>query len=234
MNSYGSRQQEKLERYLELAEKADQRSESHQKTADSISSVIPLGQPILVGHHSEKRHRRDLKRIDNHQSKAIEEAKKAEYYRQKADNIQNPKSIASNDPEAIEKLGEKLEEMEELRKEWKAENSQARKQGQDAPHPPYEFQNLGQNIRRVRERILRLKEIRQIEEKKIVKNGITVLINQELNRVQIFFPAIPSQEIRAELKQNGFRWSPRNKVWQRMISSYAIQVAKEIQNYGGD
>ena len=33
--------------------------------------MIPLGQPILVGHHSEKRHRRDLKRIDEHFAKAV-------------------------------------------------------------------------------------------------------------------------------------------------------------------
>lgn len=32
--------------------------------ADGIGSLIPMGQPILVGHHSERRHRRDLARID--------------------------------------------------------------------------------------------------------------------------------------------------------------------------
>ncbi|WP_132290495.1 DUF3560 domain-containing protein [Kribbella sp. VKM Ac-2568] len=29
-----------------------------------ISDHIPLGQPILVGHHSERRHRRDIERMD--------------------------------------------------------------------------------------------------------------------------------------------------------------------------
>lgn len=230
MNSYEFKQQKKLERYLELAEKAERRSEDHQETANGIASVIPLGQPILVGHHSEKGHRRDLERIDSHQKKAIEEAKKAEYYEQKAENILNPKAISSDDPEAIKKLETKLKKMKKLKEQWKAENSLARKQGKEAPHPSFELQNLGQNMRRVKERISRLKELREIKEEEIVKNGITILINQELNRVQIFFPEIPPKKIRTELKQNGFRWSPRNKAWQRMISPYAIQIAKEIQN----
>ena len=34
--------------------------------------MIPLGQPILVGHHSEKPHRSHLKRIDQHFAKAQE------------------------------------------------------------------------------------------------------------------------------------------------------------------
>jgi hypothetical protein len=40
--------------------------------------VIPFGQPILVGHHSEKRHRRDLARIDSGMSKGFEEGRKAD------------------------------------------------------------------------------------------------------------------------------------------------------------
>jgi hypothetical protein len=32
--------------------------------ADAIMSRIPMGQPILVGHHSERRHRKDVARID--------------------------------------------------------------------------------------------------------------------------------------------------------------------------
>ncbi|MBU7045038.1 MAG: DUF3560 domain-containing protein [Theionarchaea archaeon] len=47
MSSFEERQQEKLERYQELAEKAEQRSEDHWKTAHEIADMIPFGQPIL-------------------------------------------------------------------------------------------------------------------------------------------------------------------------------------------
>ncbi len=39
--------------------------------------MIPMGQPILVGHHSEGRHRRDLERHDRDMRKAIEHGQNA-------------------------------------------------------------------------------------------------------------------------------------------------------------
>src|SRR5690606_225754 len=49
--------------------------------AQNIASAIPPGQPILVGHHSERRHRRDLNRINGLTRKgfdALEESKRLE------------------------------------------------------------------------------------------------------------------------------------------------------------
>jgi hypothetical protein len=40
--------------------------------------MIPMGQPILVGHHSERRHRRDLERHDRNIRKAIEHGHNAD------------------------------------------------------------------------------------------------------------------------------------------------------------
>jgi hypothetical protein len=40
--------------------------------AKAIGDMIPFGQPILVGHHSEARHRRDLAKIDTNMRKGIE------------------------------------------------------------------------------------------------------------------------------------------------------------------
>src|SRR5258708_34518824 len=46
------------------------------------------------------------------------------------------------------------------------------------------------------------------------------------NRLQIFFPEIPSEAIRGELKSNGFRWSPTLGAWQRHRSNRATYLAK--------
>jgi hypothetical protein len=68
-----------------LAAKADRKqteADSRWSAAQQIAEGIPAGQPILVGHHSERGHRRDLKRMDGHQRKSIElgeEAKVAEH-----------------------------------------------------------------------------------------------------------------------------------------------------------
>lgn len=46
--------------------------------ADAIAGRIPLGQPLLVGHHSEPRHRRDLARIDRLTGRSAELAREAD------------------------------------------------------------------------------------------------------------------------------------------------------------
>ena len=77
--------EERAEHYQERADKAEaRRAVAHQK-ADTIAGMIPFGQPILVGHHSERRHRRDLDRIDRNMRTAIEEGKKAEHLRDRVE-----------------------------------------------------------------------------------------------------------------------------------------------------
>lgn len=58
--------------------------------------------------------------------------------------------------------------------------------------------------------------------------GAEIVENRELDRVQIKFAGIPSEDCRTELKGNGFRWSPFYKVWQRKLTPQAVRVANEI------
>lgn len=114
---YAERQEQKKELYQERLEQAEQRSQAHYENQSKIASAIPMGQPILTGHHSEKRHRNDLKKIDNEMRKSIQESEKADYYRNKIDNIDNGKAISSDDPQAIEKLQARIEELEKAKLE---------------------------------------------------------------------------------------------------------------------
>ena len=122
MNDYEARLEAKRARAEELAAKAQARSDAAEKAARTTMDGIPLGQPILVGHHSEKRHRRDIARIDNNLRKASEEAKKAEYYRRKAENV-GEQGISSEDPDALQKLEEKKRGLETRREGIKAVNA---------------------------------------------------------------------------------------------------------------
>ena len=45
------------------------------------------GTPLLIGHHSEKRHRREREKIDNRMRRSIEEDKKAEHYKSRISSI---------------------------------------------------------------------------------------------------------------------------------------------------
>jgi hypothetical protein len=76
---------ERAERLDERAEKQSAEAERRYEASSRIADSIPLGQPILVGHHSEKRHRRDLARIDGHMRASIEEREKASSLSERAE-----------------------------------------------------------------------------------------------------------------------------------------------------
>ncbi len=132
MNEYEARQEEKRARLLEAAEKAGASSRRHMAAAQRISSGIPPGQPILVGHHSEKRHRRDLARIDTGYRKSAEATERERDLLRRAAAV-GKGGISSDDPEAIVKLREKLEDMEAKRTRMKAVNAAWRKAGKPGP-----------------------------------------------------------------------------------------------------
>jgi hypothetical protein len=56
------------------AGKAEHRSDQTYKKSIKIGDRTKTGQPILVGHHSRKRHRRDIQRIRNATGRASDEA----------------------------------------------------------------------------------------------------------------------------------------------------------------
>ena len=127
MNDYEIRKQERIDRLRAFADKARQRSEQRLDRADELASMIPMGQPILIGHHSEKGHRAHLKKIDTNMRKGFEEKDKADYYEQKADAAENNTAIASADPEAEEKIKEKIVALEAQQEHYKTLNKILRK-----------------------------------------------------------------------------------------------------------
>jgi len=115
MNNYEEKQQRKLERYQELASKNARASVSSWEASNRAVAGIPFGQPILVGHHSEKAHRRALERSWSAMGKSIELSEKAEHYEDKVQNILNPRAISSDDPDAIQKLKAEIESLKQIK-----------------------------------------------------------------------------------------------------------------------
>ncbi|MUK76545.1 DUF3560 domain-containing protein [Aliivibrio fischeri] len=128
LGDYQERINSKRERLEERAEKAEQQSDAFYKASKERASMIPFGQPILVGHHSEKRARKDAERIYNDMGKSVAASKKAEYLANKAQNI-GSNGIASDDPEAIEKLKSKLVNLETAQETMKSVNRMVRAVG---------------------------------------------------------------------------------------------------------
>lgn len=115
------------EAYERLADKHSKESDRQYAQSKQISNMIPFGQPILVGHHSEKRHRRDVDRIHTSMGKSVEHSKTAEYYKDKLATMEANTSISSDDPDALIKLTEKLTGMEECQEYMKRINAIVRK-----------------------------------------------------------------------------------------------------------
>ena len=70
--------EERGDRLEARAEKAQAKGDARFAATQRIAEIIPLGQPVLLGHHSEGRHRRDLERIRGGYDKAFTEMKKAD------------------------------------------------------------------------------------------------------------------------------------------------------------
>lgn len=85
---YEERKRARIERMLERAGRLEEFSKKNTLSLyGEASSGIPLGQPILVGHHSEKRHRRHLERIENRVRKGFEAGEKARELRSRAEGV---------------------------------------------------------------------------------------------------------------------------------------------------
>lgn len=69
---------EKIDYKAERAEALHAKAAGEYGKARQIMDTIPSGQPILVGHHSERRHRKDISRIDSAIGRSADASRKAE------------------------------------------------------------------------------------------------------------------------------------------------------------
>ncbi len=231
MNSYEEKQEARRERYEAKAAQAVSASNGATERSRAATAGIPFGQPILVGHHSEKHHRAAIKRSDNAMRKALDEQEKAEHYAQKAASV-GKGGISSDDPDVVVKLKEKLAKLEERREAYKAHNRKARKEGTETL-PSYVLTNLGANIRRIKQRIESLKaSASEPGRGPVVGKGYRIEEDKDDNRIRFYFDERPDRETCKKMKQAGFRFSRYHTAWQRHLNNagrYAAErMAKEL------
>lgn len=78
---------ERNEAFEGYQENRAQDAENAHAAVSAISDNIPLGQPILVGHHSEKRARKDAEKIENGMRKAVKMWETSEYWKYRAAGV---------------------------------------------------------------------------------------------------------------------------------------------------
>ena len=227
MNAYEQKLEAKKERYLNRAEKAKAQAAEHEQASSRLVQNIQFGQPILVGHHSEGRHRRTLERSQNLMFKMVDDLKKAEYYEQKAASV-GTGGISSDDPEAIQKLQATIAELTAKQEHMKKINNAHRKfmkSGEKAlegladqekqlvinykpaysweahQFAPYQLSNNKANLARYERRLADLQARPESTEPVTKEHGNIKLIEDD-NRVQIVFPGKPDDTVRSILKSN--------------------------------
>lgn len=214
---------------------------------------IPMGQPILVGHHSERRHRRDLERHDSKMRQGLELLREAEHAERSVGRAGY--AISSDDPEALDALGAKLAELEASRERMKRANAAWRRGRGDATASvaamreagfddvliargvrnlqlmpcwtvPFQVTTVGAEIRRVAARIAEIDARAAAPERAPIEGaGFRIEEDRGDNRLRFHFETRPSREVCARMRYHGFRWSPTAGAWQRQLTEAAWRSA---------
>lgn len=229
---YNAKRQERYERLLAAANRAKQEAEAKNKQAHSLASVIPFGQPILVGHYSERRDRNYRQRIENNFRKGYELYKQSQELQSRAESIANNDAIYSDDPSAVEQLQAKIDEAEKLQEMYKAVNAAYRRfvknpasldsadlpeeykaliknfkpeWSKDQPIPSFRLSNNNANIRRLKQRAAQVSRKQSLEDHEEVIGEITIEYVPTENQIRIHFPERVPYEQYKELRSHGFR-----------------------------
>jgi len=261
MRPYAERKAARIERLNNAADRVTAAGNARIDTARARADVIPFGQPILVGHHSERRDRNFRAKIDRGFTKGFEQLAEGRDLARRAEAAEENTAISSDDPEAIDKLKAKLAEEEAAHAATKAGIALARKTlrsaGAGRPGLPREEwpaalaaakvppriaasiitcgwipspTNGGANLRRIKERIAELERRAAAPVKPPEEHPGGVTIEESENRVRVYFPGKPPEEVRALLKARGFHFA-RNEPgtpWQRFASNGAWYAARDV------
>lgn len=162
--------------------------------------------------------------------------------------------ISSDDPEAVEKLTDKVSELEAKRDAMKSANTHYRKNGNldgwdgpaelakhgmetlrispyhKVPFPSYALQNIGARIRDAAKRAARLERQQERAGEPTMETIGSATVTQDAadNRVLLRFPARLSKSDYQQVRTAGFVWSPTRGAFVRKLSATAIHVAREL------
>ncbi len=83
-STLAQRAEERAERFEDYREKRSDEAQQHEESCSAIGERFAGGQPILVGHHSEWKARKDQEKMDRHMQKTIRLWETASYWKSRA------------------------------------------------------------------------------------------------------------------------------------------------------
>jgi len=188
-------------------------------------------------------------------NKNISEYHHIQGYLSKIKKLSNASTaIKSGDENALEMLQEKINTLETLQSEMKAENAYYRKhktmKGYNGisderameidndihkdywgvPHPSFQLTNNNAKIKSAKARLANLSRAKAKDTIETENEYFKVIENTEIMRLQLIFDGKPNAEIRTILKSNGFKWAPSQEAWQRQLTPNARRSAEYVAN----
>ena len=239
----------KKDRLSDRAATARQEANSLYERTRKLGSVIPMGQPILVGHHSERKDRAFRARLEGGFRKSFALMDKGDYLARRASTV-GTGGIASDDPEAIQKLKDKLEKCEKKQTYMKAVNAALRSGNKEALerfgytqevldsfkrprasgltiNPGYLLQNNNAEIRRLKKRIEELEALHKSAPVDYQSEDFDVSIDD--GRVCFkFHYGKPSQEVRKMMVRAAYKFSRYREQWVRKATSNCVAEVPDL------
>ena len=255
-DDFEKRKENRINNLKEKAAKANKEADQYyQKSNDAVKGIEP-GQPVLAGHHSEKKHRTAIKKMRSAMEKSAASRNKSACYQEKAETAKKNKSVSGDDPEAVNRYKAKLNKLEALQAFMKTANAFWRKNKtmkgyaglldkeaekidekmktayswvqKSGPYEDWRLRNNNAEINRIKRQIESLEKLDSMPAETTAFIGGEMRVNLEINRVQFIFDNVPSEEVRSLLKHNGFKWSPSEGAWQRQRTQNAVSIAKSL------
>lgn len=216
------------------AKKREQDAQAAHERALRLTDGIPFGQPILVGHHSEKRHRRTLQKADDAMRRGSEALALSRHHASKAAGIEDQlrTSIYSDDTDAVAQITARIElrqaeaaRMARLNKWWRTHGtmrgcptvSDAEASAWDrdiptrysweqkGPFPPYMLSNLRGRIAADKKRLVAItRQQERAAEAEAAPGGLTIRTSG--GWCSVTFAEKPSREVLTALRAAGFHW----------------------------
>ena len=247
MNDYEIKQEQRRARLARGIARLKEEGNRHLETAREKANSIPFGQPILVGHHSEKRHRRDLERIEANHREGHQKLELADKLERRLNNM--GRAVSSDDPEAVQKLKAELENFHAYQAEMKKANLYFKKKGSlegyvgpeyvikkatsylrfgghGRPFPPFALSNLAANIRRIKKRIEYLGHLAGLVVREpIVGEGFRIEEDKDDKRILLTFNKRLSKTNYFFVRREGWLWSPTRKAFVRNLNHFGRNAA---------
>lgn len=251
VSAFEAKQERRRQRLLDRAERHRARAESSDAAANQIADMIPMGQPVLVGHHSEKADRNRRGRMHRLFDRAHEEHKTAEDLRRRAEAV-GTAGISADDPAATGKLEAKGSELEAKRDTMKRANTHWKRHGTlegfdelgakdkaaalrgmqlmgaDVPFPGYALRNIGARIRQAKARAEDISARDEAEPQELQGRGFRVFEDRDENRLVIQFEERQPEETCRMLHRAGFHWARSRGAWTRQLTPAAWVSAHSL------